>query len=68
LPNSDAFALARNFDIRINLTTDYDVLLDQLDRVILAIRDLLGRETTELLWVEDFAAATSLSASLLPVI
>lgn len=57
LADADAFALPCDLDVGVSLAANDDIVLDQLDRVVLAIVAglVLRGESTELLRVEDLA-------------
>ena len=57
LSDTDAFSLTCDFNIRIVLAANHYIFLDKLDRIVLAIRDLLRGVASKLLWVEYLVAA-----------
>ena len=68
LADADAFTLPGDLDIWIVLASDDDVLLDQLDSVVLAVRDLLRRVAAELLGIQDLAHTLSSLDNLITIL
>ena len=65
LADSDAFALACNLYIGVRLTTNDDIVFNQLDRVILAVVcPVLGRKASKLLRVQNLIAIGSATTTI----
>ena len=54
-----AFALSSDLHVWIGLTADDNIVLNQLDRVVLAVVSVLGRKASKLLRIQNLVVITA---------